>query len=157
MAKVQIVMAMTIDGYFPEEGSLLRWLRNDRNGFIFWQDRCSLSIGSDYPMIDFICLKDTSPSGSVFQTIVSDRTDIETVRKLCAFHLPDEMVVYVLPVVSGKGTRIADFLAAESGNSFLQGVSATGYVAWFIAGYRNSLSQMRQSCDRSLMEYYGIL
>ena len=62
-------------------------------------------------MIDFICLKDTSPSGSVFQTIVSDRTDIETVRKLCAFHLPDEMVVYVLPVVSGKGTRIADFAA----------------------------------------------
>ena len=132
MAKVQIVMAMTIDGYFPEEGSLLRWLRNDSDGFIFWQDRCSLSIGSDYPMIDFICLKDTSPSGSVFQTIVSDRTDIETVRKLCAFHLPDEMVVYVLPVVSGKGTRIADFLAAGvwkllSSRSFSNGICRMVY------------------------------
>ena len=30
MAKVQIVFAMTIDGYFPDDDRLMEWIREDR-------------------------------------------------------------------------------------------------------------------------------
>mgnify|MGYP000022523655 CR=1 FL=1 len=34
MAKIQIVFAMTIDGYFPDDDRLMEWIREDRNGFL---------------------------------------------------------------------------------------------------------------------------
>ena len=37
MAKVQIVFAMTIDGYFPDDDRLMEWIREDRNGFLLWK------------------------------------------------------------------------------------------------------------------------
>ena len=73
MAKVQIVFAMTIDGYFPDDDRLMEWIREDRNGFLLWKQHGTFSIAPDYPMVDLICFKDTTSSDSIFQAIISER------------------------------------------------------------------------------------
>ena len=98
MAKVQIVFAMTIDGYFPDDDRLMEWIREDRK------------------MVDLICFKDTTSSDSIFQAIISEREDTEILRRLSVYHLPDEIVIYMLPVISGHGIRISDFLDSCSWN-----------------------------------------
>ena len=67
MAKVQIVFAMTIDGYFPDDDRLMEWIREDRNGFLLWKQHGTFSIAPDYPMVDLICFKDTTSSDSIFR------------------------------------------------------------------------------------------
>ena len=116
MAKVQIVFAMTIDGYFPDDDRLMEWIREDRNGFLLWKQHSTFSIAPDYPMVDLICFKDTTSSDSIFQAIISEREDTEILRRLSVYHLPDEIVIYMLPVISGHGIRISDFLDSCSWN-----------------------------------------
>ena len=116
MAKVQIVFAMTIDGYFPDDDRLMEWIREDRNGFLLWEQHGTFSIAPDYPMVDLICFKDTTSSDSIFQAIISQREDTEILRRLSVYHLPDEIVIYMLPVISGHGIRISDFLDSCSWN-----------------------------------------
>ena len=90
MAKVQIVFAMTIDGYFPDDDRLMEWMREDRNGFLLWEQYGTFSIAPDYPMVDLICFKDTASSDSIFQAIISKREDTEILRRLSVYHLPSK-------------------------------------------------------------------
>lgn len=40
MAKVQIIMPVTLDGFLPDKNEILmEWLRTDRNGFPYWEER----------------------------------------------------------------------------------------------------------------------
>ena len=71
-------------------------------------------------MVDLICFKDSASSDSIFQAIISKREDTEILRRLSVYHLPDEIVIYMLPVISGHGIRhgirISDFLDSCSWN-----------------------------------------
>ena len=51
-----------------------------------------------------------------FQAIIIERDDTEILRRLSVYHLPDEIVIYMLPVISGHGIRISDFLDSCSWN-----------------------------------------
>ena len=78
-------------------------------------------------MVDLICFKDSASSDSIFQAIISEREDTEILRRLSVYHLPDEIVIYMLPVISGHGIRISDFLDPcfwnlHSSKSFRNGI-----------------------------------
>lgn len=147
MAKVQIVFAMTIDGYFPDDDRLMEWIREDRNGFLLWKQHGTFSIAPDYPMVDLICFKDTTSSDSIFQAIISEREDTEILRRLSVYHLPDEIVIYMLPVISGHGIRISDFLDSCSWNLHSSKVSVTVFAVLYIAKHCNSFSQLQCFCN----------
>lgn len=39
MAKVQIIMPVTLDGFLPDKNEkLMVWLNTDRNGFPYWEE-----------------------------------------------------------------------------------------------------------------------
>ena len=46
MAKVQIIMAATLDGFLPQkEEALMQWVRKDtRYGFPYWQEEATVLI-----------------------------------------------------------------------------------------------------------------
>ena len=45
MAKVQIIMPVTLDGFLPDKNEeLMEWLRTDRNGFPYWEERATFNI-----------------------------------------------------------------------------------------------------------------
>ena len=59
MAIVQIITAMTLDGFLPyEDEELFKWVKTDKRGFPFWHDRGTFMLPVGYPMLDLICEKD---------------------------------------------------------------------------------------------------
>lgn len=54
MAKVRIVVAMTLDGCLPtKEDGRLEWLKTDRRGFRRWYGSCDRRLSDDEPFVDF--------------------------------------------------------------------------------------------------------
>ena len=42
MAKLQVLIAMTLDGSIPaEDDPLLQWMRDDKDGFSYVRDKCT--------------------------------------------------------------------------------------------------------------------
>lgn len=49
MAKVQIIMPVTLDGFLPGKNEeLMEWLRTDRNGFPYWEERATFNMFPHY-------------------------------------------------------------------------------------------------------------
>lgn len=64
MAKVQIITAMTLDGFLPgEDEELFKWVKTDKRGFPFWHGKSTFMLSIGYPMLDLICerMKRTLP------------------------------------------------------------------------------------------------
>ena len=96
MAKLQAVIAMTLDGAVPPEGEpLLEWVKSDRNGFPYWRERCSRRLFPGYPLIDLICEKDTSGPSTVFLAEICDEESVELLRGLSLYRLIDELVIFL--------------------------------------------------------------
>lgn len=58
MAKVQIIMAMKLDGFFlGEDEELFKWVKTDKRGSPFWHGRSTFMLPIGYPMLDLICEK----------------------------------------------------------------------------------------------------
>ena len=48
MAKVQIIMPVTLDGFLPHKNEkLMVWLNTDRNGFPYWEERATFNMFPD--------------------------------------------------------------------------------------------------------------
>jgi hypothetical protein len=63
MARIQIITAVTLDGYLPDPNEeLLQWVKTDSQGFPFWHERSTFTLFPGYPMLDLICEKDEKPS-----------------------------------------------------------------------------------------------
>ena len=59
MAKVQIIMPVTLDGFLPDKNEeLMEWLRTDRNGFPYWEERATFNIYPHYSMLDLMDAKE---------------------------------------------------------------------------------------------------
>ena len=59
MARIQVVTAITLDGFLPETAEVLvSWIRNDRRGFPHWRERCSAFI-LPHSILDLLCEKDS--------------------------------------------------------------------------------------------------
>ena len=140
MAIVQIITAMTLDGFLPyEDEELFKWVKTDKRGFPFWHDRGTFMLPVGYPMLDLICEKDGKDASCVYTAEISDKKSLELLHRLSIYHLIDEIVVYVLPLTYGKGIAV--------GNCTDPSCSIVASAVLFTVNPRDSpLHPARKSC-----------
>ena len=112
MAKIQIIAAMTMDGFLPKaDESLMQWVMNDAKGFPYWHEQSVYRLMPHYPLLDLLAEKHSDKNQSdTYIAEISDKDSIELLRGLSRYNLIDEMVVYILPTIAGKGTPVFDDL-----------------------------------------------
>ena len=77
MAKVQIIMPVTLDGFLPDKNEeLMEWLRADRNGFPYWEERATFNIYPHYSMLDLMDAKEKHEKKCTFLIKVEDEKGI---------------------------------------------------------------------------------
>lgn len=65
----------------------------------------------NYPLLDLLAQQHSDKNTSdIYIAEISDTQSIELMRGLSRYNLIDEMVVYILPIVLGKGTPIFEDL-----------------------------------------------
>lgn len=107
MAKVQILTAMTLDGFLPEaDGKFMQWVKTSSKGFPYWQERSTFRIRPGHPMLDLACDKERTSDSCIYIAEVSDCPGVELLGNLFRFHLIDELVIYLLPIMAGTGTSL---------------------------------------------------
>ena len=58
MAKIQVIMPITLNGFLADENEkLMEWLRTDRNGFPYWENRAVFNMYPYYGMLFLFYLK----------------------------------------------------------------------------------------------------
>lgn len=98
MAKLLVLIAMTLDGSIPaEDDPLLQWMRDDKDGFSYGRDKCTRRLYPGYPLVDFMCEKDMSDPSILYQAEIHDEESIELLRGLSVYHLIDEMIIFLFP------------------------------------------------------------
>ena len=134
MAKIQIITAMTMDGFLPKaDDGLLQWVMNDAKGFPHWHERRIYSLMPNYPLLDLLAQQHSNKNKSdIYIAEISDKDGIELLRGLSRYNLIDEMVVYILPIVAGKGTPVFDDLtpsrwSVHKTTSFSNGITRIIY------------------------------
>lgn len=94
-----------MDGYLPDPNEeLLQWVKTDSQGFPFWHERSTFTLFPGYPMLDLICEKDEKPDSFTFTAEISDPKSLDLLHGLSSYHLIDEIIIYILPVTTNKGT-----------------------------------------------------
>ena len=113
MAKIQIIAAMTMDGFLPKaDENLMQWVMNDTKGFPYWHERSVYRLMPHYPLLDLLAEKHSDNNQSdTYIAEISDNDSIELLRGLSRYNLIDEMVIYILPIIAGKGTPVFDDLS----------------------------------------------
>lgn len=108
MAGIQVVTAITLNGFLPEPaGALVSWVRNDRSGFPFWRERCSALI-LPHSILDLLCEKDSRDDSFTYLAEIIEPESVELLRGLFLYNLVDELVVYQLPYSAGQGISVLD-------------------------------------------------
>ena len=104
MAKIQIIAAMTMDGFLPKaDESLMQWVMNDAKGFPYWHEQSVYRLMQHYPLLDLLAEKHSDNNQSdTYIAEISDKDSIEFLRGLSRYNLIDEMVVYILPAMIGR-------------------------------------------------------
>ena len=118
MAKIQIITAVTMDGFLPKaDENLMQWVLNDSKGFPYWHERSIYRLVPNYPLLDLLAERDSDKNRSdIYIAEISDTQSIEFMRGLSRYNLIDEMVVYTLPLILGKGTPVFDDLTPSRWN-----------------------------------------
>lgn len=107
MAKIQIIMPVTLDGFLPDKNEeLMEWLGTDRNGFPYWKERAVFNMYPHYGMIDLMNAKDRHESDCTFFMIVEDEKSAEYASGTFLYRLVDELVIYLLPLSYKTGKNI---------------------------------------------------
>lgn len=116
MAKIQVIMALTLDGYLPPAGGQwMEWFRHDREGLPLWLSRCTFTLPPGYPLIDLMCELKSMSEGCTYVAEVTDAGQVELLRGLFLYRMVDELVVYLLPQLSGGGlSPLADLPHASA-------------------------------------------
>lgn len=106
MARIQVVTAITLDGFLPETAeALVSWIRNDRRGFPLWRERCSAFI-LPHSILDLLCEKDSRDDSFTYLAEIFEPESVELLRGLFLYNLVDELVVYQLPFSAGQGISV---------------------------------------------------
>ena len=104
--KVQIIMPVTLDGFLPDKNEeLMEWLRTDRNGFPYWEERATFNMYPHYGMLDLMDAKERHEKTAHFMK-VEDEKSAEYVGGVFLFRLADELVIYLLPISYKSGKNI---------------------------------------------------
>ena len=113
MAKIQIITAVTMDGFLPKaDENLMQWVLNDSKGFPYWHECSIYRLVPNYPLLDLLAERDSDKNRSdIYIAEISDTQSIELMRGLSRYNLIDEMVIYILPIIAGKGTPMFDDLS----------------------------------------------
>lgn len=99
MAKVQIIMPVTLDGFLPDKNEeLMEWLSTDRNGFPYWEERATFNMYPHYGMLDLMDAKERRDNNCTFFMKVQDEKSAEYAGGVFLFRLADELVIYLLPI-----------------------------------------------------------
>lgn len=107
MAKVQLAMAATLDGFIPDENeTLMQWVKTNKKGFPRWKEACIYPLFPDYPLLDLICNKDKSDNNFTYYAEITDQGSVELLRGLFLYHLVDEIVLYLIPITANKGIPV---------------------------------------------------
>lgn len=97
---------MTLDGFLPEsDNESMQWVMDYRKGFAHWRERCDARILS-HSILDLLCEKDGKDNTFTYLAEITDSESLELLRGLFLYNLVDELVIYLLPVSSGRGTSI---------------------------------------------------
>lgn len=108
MAKVQIIMPVTLDGFLPKENEqLMTWIRTDKQGFPFWEDEATFNMYPYYGILDMMEAKKRHGENCTYFMKIDGFKCAEYAKGLFLFHLVDEIVMYLLPVSYGNGTNIS--------------------------------------------------
>ena len=114
MAKIRLVMAMTLDGFLPDENDpLIQWVKTDRNGFPYWHEQSSFNLPVGYPMIDLICKKENMDDSFVYLAEISNTLKIGLLQSLLLYNMVDEWILYYLPETKGQGVFLMDKLGVN--------------------------------------------
>ena len=134
MARTQIITAVTMDGFLPiADENLMQWVMNDAKGFPYWHERSIYRLMPHYPLLDLLAEKRSDKNKSdIYIAEISDKDSIEFLRGLSRYNLIDEMVVYILPIIAGKGTPVFDDLSPSRWSvhktaSFFNGITRIIY------------------------------
>ena len=134
MAKIQIITAVTMDGFLPKaDENLMQWVMNDAKGFPYWHEHSIYRLMPHYPLLDLLAERDSDKNRSdIYIAEISDTQSIEFMRGLSRYNLIDEMVVYILPIIAGKGTPVFDDLtpsrwSVHKTTSFSNGITRIIY------------------------------
>ena len=105
MPKIQVVTAMTIDGYLPAaEENLMQWVKNDAKGFPYWHERSIYRLLPHYPLLDLLAKQHFDKDRTdIYIAEASCEDSIGFMRGLSRYNLIDEIIVYILPLVVGQG------------------------------------------------------
>lgn len=107
MAKVQVVMAATLDGFLPENNeNLMQWVKNDKKGFPRWREKAAYPLSPDYPLLDLVCNKDRTDESFTYYAEITDKDSAELLRGLSLYHVVDEIIFYLIPVTTNKGIQV---------------------------------------------------
>lgn len=107
MARIQVAMAVTIDGFLPDKDhTLAKWVRTSSNGFPRWRNVCSYPLFPKYPLLDLIYDKERSDDTFVYYAEITDKESAELLRGLFLYHIVDELILYLLPATTSKGIHI---------------------------------------------------
>ena len=107
-----------MDGFLPKaDENLMQWVLNDSKGFPYWHERSIYRLVPNYPLLDLLAERDSDKNRSdIYIAEISDTQSIEFMRGLSRYNLIDEMVVYTLPLILGKGTPVFDDLTPSRWN-----------------------------------------
>lgn len=107
-----------MDGFLPKaDENLMQWVLNDSKGFPYWYERSIYRLVPNYPLLDLLAERDSDKNRSdIYIAEISDTQSIEFMRGLSRYNLIDEMVVYTLPLILGKGTPVFDDLTPSRWN-----------------------------------------
>ena len=144
MAKIQVIMALTLDGFLPHEDEMLmRWVReNKRYGFPRWQRQATFHIYPHYGLMDLLNVKEKHDKDCIYLAGVGDGGSAEYADGLFRYNLVDETVLFLLPLSPeiqkgrarpppsiGHQPEIVPYIPSRSENSiFRSGIQpAAGY------------------------------
>ena len=114
MAKLQVLIAMTLNGSVPARNdSLLQWIQNSNDGFPCWRDRYTRMLYPGYPLVDLICDKEQSAPSDIYLAEIYDDSSAELLRGLSLYHLIDEMIIFLLPVISSETVPVSKHISTD--------------------------------------------
>lgn len=105
---------MTLNGSVPARNdSLLQWIQNSNDGFPCWRDRYTRMLYPGYPLVDLICDKEQSAPSDIYLAEIYDDSSAELLRGLSLYHLIDEMVIFLLPVISSETVPVSKHISTD--------------------------------------------
>jgi riboflavin biosynthesis pyrimidine reductase len=107
MTKVQVISIVTIDGYLAEKDyGQSAWIQNDRNGLRFWQKLADYILPEDTSFSSLIHEKEIAKTSYTYLAEALSERQLSLIRGLFTYKLVDEIILYVLPSIAGKGIHL---------------------------------------------------